>query len=194
MVSTFVHTPLDVYYMYIYDYGNANTPTTLFHSPFRFQSRRCASSLLAGCLSSPSRTALGTKKQPMPQKAMRGTMMMKTARMPFIFASASTSEPSKLEASTLLPSGRAESVTAYCTAVLTAKPVTAPSILIRLRVDVATARSSGLQRAWRATRATLVSARCDAVRQIDLTWLMNEANADSFDDKGQDFRPHWSVA
>lgn len=95
---------------------------------------------------------LGTKKQLRPHIAISGTMMIKTALMPFIFASTRTSAVSTLESS--VPLGSAEFVTAYCTAVLTARPVTAPSILIRLRVDVATARSCGLQSACKATRAT----------------------------------------
>lgn len=95
---------------------------------------------------------LGTKKQLRPHIAISGTMMIKTALMPFIFASTRMSAVSTLESS--VPLGSAEFVTAYCTAVLTARPVTAPSILIRLRVDVATARSCGLQSACKATRAT----------------------------------------
>jgi hypothetical protein len=65
----------------------------------------------------------------------------------------------------VLPSpGRADCVTANCTAVLTASPVTAPSIRMRLRVLVATARSCGLQCAWRATRASKLSAKVRAAR------------------------------
>ena len=109
------------------------------------QSRRGAPSLSTTRLSSPSSTTSGTKKQPTPHSAMRGTMIMKTARTPFILASASTSDASVPETMAFPLSGRADCVTAYCTAVLTANPVTAPSMRIRLRVPVATARSCGLQ-------------------------------------------------
>ena len=141
-------------------YGTENSG--LYHTPldfcticicysltayFNFQSacnilqpRRGASSLSTSCLSSPCSTMLGMKKQPTPQSAMRGTIIMNTARTPFILASARV-----LDERALPSSGRADCVTAYCTAVLTANPVTAPSIRIRLRVEVATARSCGLQ-------------------------------------------------
>jgi hypothetical protein len=123
-------------------------------------SLRCAPSLSTTMrLSSPNSTTLGIKTHPAPQSAMRGTMMMKTARMPFILASANKSDFSDPAMAALPLPGSADSVTAYCTAVLTARPVTAPSIRIRLRVEVATARSCGLQCAWSATRATAMSAR-----------------------------------
>ena len=121
------------------------------------QPRRCALSLSAASLLSPSRTILGTKKQLTPQSAMRGTMMMNTARTPFILASASASDVPAPEERTLPSLGRADCVTANCTAVLTASPVTAPSIRIKFRVLVATARSCGLQCAWSATRAAGMS-------------------------------------
>ena len=128
------------------------------------QPRRCALSLSTASLLSPSSTILGTKKQLKPQSAMRGTMIMKTARTPFILASASASDVPVLVERVLSSPGRADCVTANCTAVLTASPVTAPSIRMRLRVLVATARSCGLQCAWRATRASKLSAKVRAAR------------------------------
>ena len=155
------------------------------------QLRRCASSLSSTCLSSPSRTMLGIKKQPTPQSAMRGTMMMNTARTPFILASASASDVPVPEERASPSPGRADCVTAYCTAVLTAKPVTAPSIRIRLRVLVATARSCGVQCAWSATRAIVPSVKIlVADWQPRLTWLMNEANAYGLNDECEHFSPH----
>lgn len=123
------------------------------------QPRRCALSLSTASFLSPSSTILGTKKQLTPQSAMRGTMMIKTARTPFILASASASDGPVPEERVLSSPGRADCVTANCTAVLTASPVTAPSIRMRLRVLVATARSCGLQCAWSATRASGLSVK-----------------------------------
>jgi hypothetical protein len=153
-----------------------------------FQTRRCASSLSTSCPSSPCSTMLGIKKQPTPQSAIRGTIMMNTARTPFILASARV-----LEERALPSPGRADCVTAYCTAVLTANPVTAPSIRIRLRVLVATARSCGLQCAWSATRAGGLSVKVRAARRLSRpTWLVNETNADAFNDECEDFSPYRS--
>lgn len=127
----------------------------------------CVPSLVRLSLSSPLNIVSGIKKQPMRHMPIIGTSMVNTACIPFIFASRmSDSQASEPDSPICqLPSitcsrtvegsfiGRADFMTANWTAVDSATPTTEPNARIMLRVEVATARSSDLERACSATRA-----------------------------------------
>jgi len=125
-----------------------------------------SSSSSSSCFLSPIKTISATKRLPSIHDTMSGTKIMNTTRKPFILASkmadSNASDPSspicQLPTSTRVRSDEGtllrsdEAVAAYWAAVDTATPTTAPRARNRLRVDVATARSSLRESACRATR------------------------------------------
>lgn len=61
------------------------------------------------------------------------------------------------------------------TAVDKATPTTEPNARIKLRVEVATARSWGLERAWIATRAVASVSKPSRLCRV-LTWLKDKSD------------------
>ena len=136
-------------------------------------------------LGSPGSSLSGMKRQPRRQSPTSGTSRMNTARMPFILASKIWESHCPVPGCprSQLPrftwsriddgrsTGNADFVTALWIAVDKAMPTTDPSIRIKFRVEVATARSSGLDNACNATRAIhrlfIEHTICSATRQTD---------------------------
>ena len=120
--------------------------------------------------SSPFKIVSATKRLASIHKPMSGINIINITLYPSIFASkisdSNTAEPAspicQLPSRTCVRSGEgtlplsAAYVTAYCRAVDIETPTTAPTARSRLRVVVATARSSLLERACTATRPSHV--------------------------------------